>query len=97
MNVQIYRLGAKDLCPCRHSVVDDTVLLAASARRLQRLLDVVNVTSKEYGLDINSKKTKCMVVSEVSPEPRCHLSCNSTTIEQVSQFNYLGALITADG
>ena len=37
---------------------DDTVLLAESEHELQSLIDQVNKSSNEYGLDINIKKNK---------------------------------------
>ena len=41
---------------------DDTVLTAETKEQLERMLNEMNVKSKEYGLNINIRKTKCMVV-----------------------------------
>ena len=76
---------------------DDTVLLATSEEGLQKLFDVIVPESEHYGLTVNSKKTKCMVISKLTPEPQCDLIQETTTIEQVSSFSYLGSLITHDG
>ena len=76
---------------------DDTALVASSEAGLQRLLDVTEEKSLELGLEINCKKTFCMVVSKEKPAPRCTLNCSNTLIEQVDSLNYLGSLISSDG
>ena len=76
---------------------DDIVLIATSAAALQQLIDRVNEVSKEYGLEINIKKTKTMVVAKT--RETVQLTCNGEYLEQVEAFRYLGALIddTGDG
>ena len=76
---------------------DDIVLIATSAAALQQLIDRVNEVSKEYGLEINIKKTKVMVVAKT--RETVQLTCNGEYLEQVEVFRYLGALIddTGDG
>ena len=75
---------------------DDSVLIADSAENLQSLLNTVVATSAEYGLAINTAKTKCMVINKTGDE-RCILIMENNTIEQVQYFNYLGSYITSDG
>ena len=41
---------------------DDAVLAAYSKKKLQMMLDKLNVTCSKYGMAINVKKTKVMVV-----------------------------------
>jgi len=43
---------------------DDTVLLATSENKLQELIDQVVFHSKNYGMEINTKKTECMVITK---------------------------------
>ena len=76
---------------------DDIVLIATSVAALQQLIDKVNEVSKEYGLEINIKKTKVMVVAKT--REKVPLTCNGEPLEQVEAFRYLGALIddTGDG
>ena len=76
---------------------DDTVLLATSQEGLQQLFNTLAEESKRYGLSINAKKTKSMVISKMTPPPTCVLNQDTTTIEQVASFNYLGSMITSDG
>ena len=42
--------------------VDDTVLIAESEEEMQKLVDSVKRGSLEYGLKMNTKKTKTMVI-----------------------------------
>ena len=43
---------------------DDTVLLADSAEGLRRIIDSVVEACNEYGLKINYKKTKVMIINK---------------------------------
>ena len=42
---------------------DDTVLLAENEEQLQKVVDQVNTSGKEYGMTMNSKKTKIMHIT----------------------------------
>jgi len=76
---------------------DDTALIANSEEGLQKLVNIVTEASLEEGLEINCKKTFCMVVCKSQQTPKCNVKCNNAPIEQVDSFNYLGSLLTADG
>ena len=76
---------------------DDTILIATSEKGLQRLLDEANISGEPKGLSINCKKTKCMVISKMSPPPSCNIQIEGILIQQVESFNYLGSVITTDG
>jgi len=76
---------------------DDTVILASTEEELQSLFDTAVAASERLGLQINSKKTKSMVISKLTPEPQCNLLHGQAKIEQVSSFNYLGALVNSEG
>ena len=41
---------------------DDTVLLAESEEELQKLVDAVKEGSLKFGLEMNTKKTKTMII-----------------------------------
>ncbi|GFN78611.1 hypothetical protein PoB_000511700 [Plakobranchus ocellatus] len=44
--------------------VDDTVLIADSEETLQKILTAVAEESEKKGLQLNAKKTECMVISK---------------------------------
>ena len=71
---------------------DDIALIAKSAEALQELLSIVSDIYEEFGLQINTKKTKVMTIGQERKE--CKVTCGGKTIEQVAQFMYLGTIIT---
>lgn len=92
-NEKGFRVGGRNITNIRYA--DDTVLIAESARDLQRLLDVVVRESEKKGLSINCKKTECLTISK-REYPQCALKVNGELIKQTRSFNYLGSLITED-
>ena len=76
---------------------DDTVLIADSEDKLQEILTTVAEESEKKGLQLNAKKTECMVVSKKNDIPKCNITCNGENIKQVDTFKYLGCTITPDG
>ena len=74
---------------------DDTVLLASTEEELHRLLDEINEFCNAYGMELNAKKTKVMVI-EKQPGTKIVIKSNGVTLEQVKQYKYLGTLITED-
>ena len=75
---------------------DDTVLIADSEDKLQSILTTVAEESEKKGLQLNAKKTECMVISKKSVIPRCNITCKGENIKQVDTFKYLGCTITPD-
>ena len=77
---------------------DDTVLLAETEEELQKLVDTVKEGSLKYGLEMNTKKTKTMIVRRnVKEEVRVNIKVGEAILEQVKSYQYLGQLITEDG
>ncbi|GFS07445.1 retrovirus-related Pol polyprotein from type-1 retrotransposable element R2 [Elysia marginata] len=74
---------------------DDTVLLAESEKGLQNIVTIIEEKSEQYGLMMNTKKTKVMVISKTEP-PKVNIKVKGKCIEQIAQFKYLGQLITTD-
>ncbi|GFS24696.1 endonuclease-reverse transcriptase [Elysia marginata] len=74
---------------------DDTVLLAESENDLQNLVTIIEEKSEQYGLMMNTKKTKVMVRSKTEL-PKVNIKVKGKCIEQIEQFKYLGQLITTD-
>ena len=77
---------------------DDTVLIAESEEELQKLVDAVKEGSRVYGLEMNTKKTKTMVVRrDPNDGSRVNIKVDGVTLEQVESYQYLGQIITEDG
>jgi len=70
------------------------VLIATTPTAFQQLTDKVDAVSRDYGLEISTRKIKVMVTSE----GRDHIfTCNGEALEQVESSRYLGAVITSTG
>ena len=68
---------------------DDTILLADSREGLQILVDKTTQYCEKYGMALNTKKTKIMIVSKNKIEDdRVHVK--GRVLERVSKYNYLG-------
>ena len=87
-------IGGNNINNIRYA--DDGAGVATSEARLQNILNKIVEGSKKIGLQINIKKTKCMVISKKKRTPRCNLWIGNEKIEQVSQFNYLGSTINSE-
>ena len=72
---------------------DDAALTAESEKNLQSMMDKMNATCKAYGMAINIKKTKVMVVSQSGGET-CKVTLENVVLEQVARYKYLGSWIT---
>ena len=88
-------IGGRNVNNLRYA--DDTVLVAENEEHLQNLLDTVNNSGLCYGMKMNAKKTKSMVISRKEAKPRIKIKIGQTDIEQVDNFIYLGQMITEDG
>lgn len=72
---------------------DDTVLIAETLSELQDMLARVADISAEYGLEINVKKTKWMVIHKKRDKAAIEgqqLKLDNALIERVTKFQYLG-------
>ena len=90
-----FRVGGCNINNVRYA--DDTVLIADSAEKLQRLIDRVDSAGEELGLKINRGKTECMVISKRNPPPLFDLEIGNESIKKVHQFKYLGSILGEDG
>ena len=76
---------------------DDTALLAGNEKELTELTSKINEVGKLFGMRINIKKNKAMVVSKKPNSPKITIAIDGQHIEQVTSYMYLGSLITEDG
>ena len=72
--------------------MDDTTLTAESEEELRSLLMKVNEESEKVGLKLNIQKTKIMVTA-----PIISWQIDKKIMETVTDFVFLGSIITADG
>ena len=75
---------------------DDQGMVAATEKGLQGIMDALHETATKYGMKINIKKTKTMVVSK-QEGINVEILVDGQRLEQVKKFKYLGATITEDG
>src|SRR6218665_1446379 len=62
-----------------------------------RMMDSLNQTTTEYGMKINTKKTKVIKISRVEGEEKnMKITIDGEEIEQVSEFCYVERLISSD-
>ena len=60
---------------------DDTVLIAQSQDDLQAIVNTLDRSSQKYGMEINIKKTKVMVVTKGNNVPICNALLNETKLK----------------
>ncbi|TWW77463.1 hypothetical protein D4764_12G0008530 [Takifugu flavidus] len=74
---------------------NDVVLLASSARDLQRSLDRFAAACEAAGMRISTSKSEAMVLNRKKVE--CLLRVKEEILPQVEEFKYLGVLFTSEG
>ncbi|TWW68233.1 hypothetical protein D4764_19G0000310 [Takifugu flavidus] len=74
---------------------DDVVLLASSARDLQRSLNRFAAACEAAGMKISTSKSEAMVLNRKKVE--CLLWVKEEILPQVQEFKYLGVLFTSEG
>jgi hypothetical protein len=73
---------------------DDIDLIDEECSSLQNQFDIIRIAAEQAGLVVNTTKTKTMVFGERSIEQPVKIQ--SSPIENVDKFEYLGSLITWD-
>ena len=84
------RLPGRNINNLRYA--DDTTLMAESEEELKSLLRKVKEESEKVGLKLNIQKTKIMASSSITS-----WEIDRETVATVSDFNFGGSKITADG
>jgi hypothetical protein len=75
---------------------DDQGMVASTEEGLQKIMNKLNETAKNYDMKISVQKTKIMVISKMERKT-ANIKLEGVTIEQVKTFKYLGTNITEDG
>ena len=71
---------------------DDTTLMAESEEKLKSLLMKMKQESEKVGLKLSTHKTKIMASGPITS-----WQIDGETVETVTNLNFLGSKITADG
>ena len=93
-NTEGIKINGDIIRDCRYA--DDAAMLADTTEKLQKSVDILESVCTDYGMKINTKKTKVMAISK-NGRAECKIKIGRDIVEQVSQFKYLGSLLTEDG
>ena len=74
---------------------DDQAVTADSSEGLQRLMDALSKSCKDYDMTINKKKTKVIRVCR-GTDKLVNITVDGIQIEQVHEFQYLGSIVSED-
>ena len=88
------RIGGRNVTNIRYA--DDTVLVADSEEKLQRLVDEVKEASEVRGLKINTKKTEVLGITKRRQRLRVRIYIGGRQIKQVQEFKYLGSIVSEE-
>lgn len=77
---------------------DDLVLMSLSEVGLQNKLNILNVYCKEWDLEVNTRKTQVMAMSNSSKDvPNSIMRIGDEPLKWVNSYKYLGILISSNG
>lgn len=71
---------------------DDTTLLANFLQELQETVENINHVGKQYGLEINVKKTRFMIISR-EQYADTSLKINDELVQRISRFKHFGSVL----
>ena len=73
-------------------LMDDTVLLATSRESLIKKFQIIQLFCKRYGMSLNVKKTKFMVINN-TPDDKVPIISEDFIVEYCSSYLYLLLLL----
>jgi hypothetical protein len=76
---------------------DDTTLVCDNINNLKACIQIIEVYCKLYDIQINAKKTKCMIFGEIRSIVEPEIKVNDQIIEIVNTFKFLGVHIDREG
>lgn len=94
----LHTLEDNDFLNHLHAVLllDDTVIMATSRERLNEKLCTLEAFCDQYGMQMNQKKTKLMVINGKEEDRQSIPSCGAN-IHHTAHYVYLGAHFSDDG
>ena len=76
---------------------DDLIIMSTSKTGLQNSLNALHTYAINWNLEINYKKTKCMIFSKGNQKEKYEFTLNNRKIECNKEFKYLGITINKKG
>ena len=93
-----YTKGAKEKYITEGQFADDVALLTVTREAAERAVGLYQSVAKSFGMTVSINKTKFMVIgSNITHEDKLPIKVEDGTIEHVSEFQYLGSVITESG
>ena len=77
------------------SYADDIAIIAGSTEEMNIILERLRAFAEEFGLSINIKKTKIMMIGEHNPQDAACV-IGDTVLDIVTSFEYLGRVLSQD-
>ena len=74
---------------------DDMIIMSTTQEGLQKRLHELNEYCEKWKLNVNQKKTKCMIFSKAPNTKNIKFTINSKIIENTKEFKYLGISINS--
>lgn len=76
---------------------DDIILIADTHKKMKGLVKIWSEEIENMGMEVNTNKTKMMIINNKESELVRKIEINGNTIEAVTAVEYLGSVITDDG
>ena len=68
----------------------DTIILAESEQQLHHMIDKLDATCEQYGMEMNGKKTITVIVEKTTWETKCGKCVKEQQLTQVKEYQYVG-------
>ena len=92
-----WRVGMKkDVMIIWLGYADDLLIVSETEEGLEKLMKRLDDAMMKWGMNVNSKKTKVMVMGDVDGKMMPKIVLKSGALDVVKDFSYLGSIVTAD-
>ena len=76
---------------------DDLILLSETRDGLQKCLDKLHEYCNEWGLTVNTNKSKVMIFNKAGRKNSCQFKLGNEILDQVNEYKYLGVIFQNSG
>ena len=74
---------------------DDLIIMATSPEKLQESLDKLSQYCQKWKMNVNVKKTQCMIFSKGSNVKKVPFKINNNLVQHTKEYKYLGIHVNA--